>query len=338
MSAVAASGDGNTVLAIDDLRVHFRTPGGVVRAVDGVSYSVRKRETVGVVGESGCGKSITALSVMQLVSKSAGRQTSGKIGFRDEDLLTLDEEAMRRIRGREIAMIFQDPMSSLNPVLTIGEQISEVLTCHKGMRSREARDFAINLLEQVRIADPKRRLGAYPFELSGGMRQRVMIAMALSCEPALLLADEPTTALDVTVQAQILELLRESRARVGTSIVLVTHDLGVIAEAADRVVVMYAGRVVEEADVRHLFDDPRHPYTKGLMRSVAREGAARHGDRLHEIPGNVPAFGNSAEGCAFRDRCSQALAICRWERPPLANVGPHHKVACWAVSEGAGND
>jgi oligopeptide/dipeptide ABC transporter ATP-binding protein len=331
---MSPSGERNTVLAIDDLQVHFHTPAGVVRAVDGVSFSIRQGETVGVVGESGCGKSITALSVMQLVSKSASRRISGNIWFRDRDLLLLDEDAMRRIRGREIAMIFQDPMSSLNPVLTIGEQLSEVLICHKGMRAREARDFAINLLEQVRIADPRRRLDAYPFELSGGMRQRVMIAIALSCEPALLLADEPTTALDVTVQAQILELLRESKVRAGTSIVLVTHDLGVIAEAADRVVVMYAGRVVEEADVRQLFDDARHPYTKGLMRSVARDGAARHGDRLHEIPGSVPAFGNTAEGCAFRDRCSQAVAICRRERPSLASVGQGHKVACWVAQDG----
>ena len=318
------------LLSVEDLRTHFFTRDGVVRAVDGVSFAVYPGETLAVVGESGCGKSVTALSILRLIASPPGRIVSGKLRFEDKDLLAMDEAGMRALRGNEISMIFQEPMTSLNPVLTVGRQIAEALRVHRGLAGAEALAGAVDMLRLVDIPEPERRAGEYPHQLSGGLRQRVMIAMALACQPRLLIADEPTTALDVTIQAQILDLMRALKEKSGAAIVLITHDLGVVAEMAQRVVVMYAGRKVEEAPVDLLFEHPRHPYTRGLLNSVPRLGEAEHGiRRLAEIPGVVPSMREEIPGCVFAPRCPHATDRCRREYPPLEEKGGGHFVACW---------
>ena len=320
------------VLEVDDLHTQFFTRDGVVRAVDGVSFRIAAGETLSIVGESGCGKSVTALSVMRLIPPTSGRIVSGAVRFGGQDLTSLSEAEMRRIRGNRIAMIFQEPMTSLNPVMTVGDQIAEAVTIHQGLDRAGALDRAKAMLELVRIPDATRRLSDYPHQFSGGMRQRVMIAMALCCNPMLLIADEPTTALDVTIQAQILKLMRELKERLGAAIILITHDLGVVAETAQRVVVMYAGRKVEEASVLDLFDRPLHPYTRGLMASIPRGRHAASRRRLAEIPGIVPSLREPIIGCAFAPRCGQATERCRVEAPPLEDRGAGHTVACWEAA------
>jgi peptide/nickel transport system ATP-binding protein len=320
------------LLAIEDLQTHFFTRDGVVRAVDGVSYAVEAGETLAVVGESGCGKSVTALSILRLVPSPPGRIVGGAIRFEGVDLLQIGEGEMRRIRGNEISMIFQEPMTSLNPVLTVSRQITETLILHQGLTARAAAARAIEMLRLVRIPEPERRARQYPHELSGGMRQRVMIAMALACHPKLLIADEPTTALDVTIQAQILDLMRELKSEIGAAIILITHDLGVVAEMAQRVVVMYAGRKVEEAPVGDLFRRPQHPYTLGLLASVPRLGATlgrAEPPRLAEIPGTVPSLRDPIVGCAFSPRCAYATERCSREAPPLEAKTAAHLAACF---------
>jgi len=326
----------NAILEVRDLHTQFDTLDGVVRAVDGVSFELARGETLGIVGESGCGKSVTALSILRLIPTETGRIASGSIRFEGEELTALSEEAMKRLRGHRISMIFQEPMTSLNPVLTVGTQIAENVVRHLGVPWRAARDRAGEMLDLVRIADARRRLDEYPHQLSGGMRQRVMIAMALSCDPQVLIADEPTTALDVTIQAQILDLMLELKEKTGTAIVLITHDLGVVAETTQRVVVMYAGRKVEEAPVEVLFEEPLHPYTRGLMRAIPRldieADAAGTRPRLQEIPGLVPILTRSIVGCAFAPRCGFATDRCRAEPPPIVDAGGGHTVACWEVA------
>jgi len=320
------------LLVLEDVRTHFFTRDGVVRAVDGVSYTVNAGETLAVVGESGCGKSVTALSILRLVPAPPGRIVGGRIRFEGRDLLALGESQMRDIRGNEISMIFQEPMTSLNPVLTVARQIGETLRLHQRLDARTAEARAVDMLRLVRIPEPERRARQYPHELSGGMRQRVMIAMALACNPKLLIADEPTTALDVTIQAQILDLMRELKAKIGAAIILITHDLGVVAEMAERVVVMYAGRKVEEAPVRDLFRHPRHPYTLGLLTSMPRLGATlggREAPRLAEIPGVVPSLREPIVGCAFAPRCGFATERCRRETPTLEAKAAGHVAACF---------
>ena len=321
------------VIEIDDLRTHFFTAAGVVRAVDGVSYAVRRGETLGIVGESGCGKSVTALSILRLVADPPGRIVGGAIRFDGLNLLELRESEMEAIRGNDISMIFQEPMTSLNPLLTAGRQIGEAIALHQGLPPREAMNRAIEMLRRVSMPEPERRAYAYPHQLSGGMRQRVMIAMALSCNPKLLIADEPTTALDVTIQAQILELMRELQETSDTAIMLITHDMGVVAENADRVVVMYAGRIVEEASAKTLFEAPGHPYTRGLLGSIPQLEIAAHEQarrsRLNEIKGMVPSLFNLPKGCAFAPRCEFATDHCRAAYPPLVEHRPGHTIACW---------
>ena len=327
------------LLAIEDLRTWFYTRDGIVRAVDGVSCAVYPGETLAVVGESGCGKSVTSLSILRLIASPPGRIVSGRLLFEGRNLLDLSEDAMRAIRGNEISMIFQEPMTSLNPVFTIGSQIAEALELHQQMDRTRATARAIEMLQVVKIPEPERRVRQYPHELSGGMRQRVMIAMALSCNPKLLIADEPTTALDVTIQAQILDLMRELKAKTGAAIILITHDLGVVAEMAQRVVVMYAGRKVEEAPVDALFARPLHPYTTGLLGSIPRlaEGAGAGGrKRLVEIPGMVPSLKEEIAGCVFAPRCPYATARCGAEYPPLEEKSAGHWVACWEWERVAG--
>ncbi len=320
----------NSLLKIENLKTHFFTRDGVVRAVDGVSFSVYPGETLAVVGESGCGKSVTALSVLRLIASPPGKIVSGTLFFENKNLLALTEAEMRELRGNDISMIFQEPMTSLNPVLTAGRQIAEALRVHRGLGGAEALAGAVDMLRQVDIPEPERRAGEYPHQLSGGMRQRVMIAMALACRPRLLIADEPTTALDVTIQAQILDLMRALKEKSGAAIVLITHDLGVVAEMAQRVVVMYAGRKVEEAPVASLFARPRHPYTRGLLASIPRLGEAAGGvRRLAEIPGVVPSLKEEIPGCVFAPRCAHAADQCRREYPPLEDKGEGHSVACW---------
>ena len=323
----------DAVLDIENLQTHFFTPGGVVRAVDGVSYAVRSGETLGVVGESGCGKSVTALSVLRLVADPPGRIVGGAIRFGGTNLLDLSEHEMEAIRGNDISMIFQEPMTSLNPLMTVGRQVSEAIALHQGLSRRDAFDQAVEMLRRVHIPEPDRRVHAYPHQLSGGMRQRVMIAMALSCDPKVLIADEPTTALDVTIQAQILDLMRELQDRLGAAIVLITHDLGVVAENADRVVVMYAGRKVEEASAKALFESPGHPYTIGLMGSIPNLEVAAHANarraRLTEIKGMVPSLADLPKGCTFAPRCGFATDQCRADYPPLVQHRPGHWVSCW---------
>jgi peptide/nickel transport system ATP-binding protein len=320
------------ILDIAELRTWFFTRDGVVRAVDGVSFHVIPGETLAIVGESGCGKSVTALSILRLIPSPPGRIVSGAIQFAGRDLLGLSEAEMRQVRGNEISMIFQEPMTSLNPVLTIGRQIAETLTLHQGLGHRAALAKAADMLRLVHIPEADRRIGEYPHQLSGGMRQRVMIAMALACNPKLLIADEPTTALDVTIQAQILDLMRELKQKIDAAIVLITHDLGVVAEMAQRVVVMYAGRKAEEAPVATLFRRPLHPYTKGLLNSVPRLGASldhERAPRLAEIAGTVPSLREPIPGCPFEARCVFATDICRREMPAFDEKEPGHFAACF---------
>jgi oligopeptide/dipeptide ABC transporter ATP-binding protein len=328
---------GPALLEVDDLQTHFFTGDGIIRAVNGVSYHLRAGETLGVVGESGCGKSVTALSILRLVSSPPGRIVGGAIRFEGRNLLDLSELEMEQIRGNEISMIFQEPMTSLNPIYTVGKQISEAIALHQRLPRKAAMDGAIDMLRRVAIPEPERRAHAYPHQLSGGMRQRVMIAMALSCNPKILIADEPTTALDVTIQAQILDLIRDLRERLGTAVILITHDLGVVAENADRVVVMYAGRKVEEATVDELFDHPGHPYTKGLLGSVPQLDAARWATadrpRLTEIKGMVPSLAHLPQGCAFAPRCGFATDECRAAIPPLRMPRHEHWIACWHADQ-----
>ncbi len=323
--------DGETILEVEDLHTRFFSRTGVARAVDGVSYSLERGRTLGIVGESGCGKSVSALSILRLVPDPPGRIVQGAIRLEGRDLLSLRETEMRDVRGNEISMIFQEPMTSLNPVLTIGAQISEPLVLHQGRSKREALREAVEMLRLVHIPEPERRVREYPHQMSGGMRQRVMIAMALSCNPKVLIADEPTTALDVTIQAQILELMRELREKLGTAMLLITHDMGVIAEHAERVVVMYTGKKVEEAPVDELFANPTHPYTRGLLSSIPRVGSSLEDERMRlaEIEGIVPSLYALGEGCSFARRCPHASDRCREAAPPLEEVGPGHVAACW---------
>jgi oligopeptide/dipeptide ABC transporter ATP-binding protein len=328
--------EADPLLRIEDLHVEFVSKLGTVRAVDGVSYDVHPGETLAVVGESGCGKSVTALSVLGLVPSPPGVIAAGRILFDGEDLCAASPDRLRAIRGNDIAMIFQEPMSSLNPVFRVGDQIGESLALHRGLDPDAARQEAIALLERVGIPSPERRVDDYPHQLSGGMCQRVMIAMALACDPQLLIADEPTTALDVTVQAQILDLLRALQSDLGMSIVLITHDLGVVAEMAHRVVVMYAGQIVERASVGELFARPRHPYTAGLLRSIPH--LDQHGERLEPIEGSVPDAADFPSGCRFHPRCALALERCRSEVPPERERGSDtgaasHRSACFAIDE-----
>lgn len=321
------------VLEIRDLKTYFDTSAGTVRSVDGVSYSVRAGETLGVVGESGCGKSVTALSVLRLLPSPPARFAGGQILLKGHDLLKLTEREMREIRGNRISMIFQEPMTSLNPVLSIGRQIAEAVQLHQKANRAAAMTRAVELLRLVQIPEPERRVREYPHQLSGGQRQRVMIALALACHPEVLIADEPTTALDVTIQAQILSLIRSLQRELGMAVVLITHDLGVVAESCDRVVVMYAGRVVEQASVMDLFDRPMHPYTRALMASMPSiAGTTDPGARLQEIPGLVPAAHESRRGCAFAPRCGLANDRCQRETPSLEQRGDdEHHVACFMV-------
>ncbi|MCH9675252.1 MAG: ABC transporter ATP-binding protein [Gammaproteobacteria bacterium] len=328
------SADAPPVLQVESLRTHFYTRDGIVRAVDGVSFDVRARETLCIVGESGCGKSVTALSILGLLPMPPAKIVEGRILFNGEDLVAASEARMREIRGNHISMIFQEPMTSLNPVMKIGDQIAEALLLHQSLTSSQARDRVLEMLELVQMAEGERRVKQYPHEMSGGMRQRVMIAMALACNPAVLIADEPTTALDVTIQAQILDLMVGLKERLDTAIIMITHDLGVVAETAQRVVVMYAGRKAEEAPVDLLFERPLHPYTRGLLRSIpSRNLAAGVQDKLQEIPGVVPTLRDPIPGCAFADRCDIATDVCFRERPPFEEKRPGHFAACFHTDE-----
>jgi peptide/nickel transport system ATP-binding protein len=318
------------LLEIKELVTEFRTERGTVRAVDGVSFEIPERGTLGVVGESGCGKSVTALSIMRLVSDPPGRIVSGTITYAGKDLLTLPLDEMRKIRGNRIAMIFQEPMTSLNPVFTVGDQVGEAVRLHQGKSRSEAREIAIAMFKLVGIPSPEDRVDAYPHQLSGGMRQRVMIAMALACKPDLLIADEPTTALDVTIQAQILDLLESLQKELGMSILLITHDLGVVAETCDEVIVMYAGRIVERAPTTTLFETPHHHYTIGLLRSVPSLDASEH-TRLREIPGMVPSLHDLPKGCKFQGRCEAVQDKCRASEPELVTIGAS-QVRCFFPS------
>ncbi|HSW46163.1 MAG TPA: ABC transporter ATP-binding protein [Phycisphaerae bacterium] len=328
MSQVA---NGDNLIEVRDLKTYFYTEEGVGTAVDGVSWSLKKGKTLALVGESGCGKSVTALSIMRLIPDPPGRIVGGQILFDGADLATIGEKRMRQIRGNRIAMIFQEPMTSLNPVFTVGNQIVEAIELHQNLRGKPAWNLAVEVLRQVGIPAPEQRVSEYPHQMSGGMRQRVMIAMALSCNPDLLIADEPTTALDVTIQAQILDLLRKLQADKHMSILLITHDLGVVAEMADEVCVMYASRIVERAPAEELFAGPMHPYTQGLFRSIPRVGEQKH--RLDVIPGNVPNPLTFPSGCHFHPRCPLGSedAKCQAEHPGLKELRPNHCVACWKV-------
>ena len=319
------------ILDIKNLKTYFKTEKGIVKAVNDVSFSIKKGETVCVVGESGCGKSITALSIMRLVSNDNGFNDGGEIIFEDVDLLKLSNEEIRKIRGKDIAMIFQEPMSSLNPVFTIGYQLSETLILHEGLNKKEAREKSIELLKKVGIPRADEIVDCYPHELSGGMRQRVMIAMALSCNPKILIADEPTTALDVTIQAQILDLMRNLKKDFNTSIMLITHDLGVVAEMADYVVVMYAGKVIEEGQVIEIFKNTCHPYTLGLLKS--KPVISERKEELYSIPGQVPNLIDIEDSCYFSSRCEKCMDKCRHSIPPLKDIGNNHKVACWLFED-----
>jgi oligopeptide/dipeptide ABC transporter ATP-binding protein len=317
------------LIQVKNLRTSFFTPEGEVRAVDGVSFSIGEGKTLGLVGESGCGKSVTALSIMRLVPSPPGKIVDGEIVYRGQDLLKLNGTAMRKIRGNEISMIFQEPMTSLNPVFTIGDQIGEAIRLHQGLGKRETREKTIEMLRLVKMADPESRVDDYPHQLSGGMRQRVMIAMALSCNPSLLIADEPTTALDVTIQAQILELIEElQEKKLGMALLLITHDLGVVAERADEVAIMYAGKIVERAPTQAIFNRPLHPYTVGLLNSLPGVGAKKK-KRLEAIPGVVPSLLELPSGCHFRDRCPKAAGICAEAEPELVEKQKDHSAACY---------
>jgi len=330
----------DALLQVQDLKTYFFTFDGVARAVDDVSFHLEKGEVLGVVGESGCGKSVTAQTIMRLIPQPPGKIVSGRILFDGRDLVRLSMEQMRGVRGNRIAMIFQEPMTSLNPVYTIGNQISEMFRLHMGLGRRESLNRAVEMLRKVQIPAPEKRVGEFPHQLSGGMRQRAMIAMALSCDPEILIADEPTTALDVTVQAQILELMLQLQADFNTAIMMITHDLGVIAEIARRVVVMYAGRIVEEAETGPLFEDPKHPYTQGLLRSIPKLGSRSAGERarLEEIKGMVPGLLNLPKGCRFSPRCPNAMGICREKDPPLKRIGQGRTARCWLYFDEPGKD
>ena len=325
------------LLEVNGLRTHFFTSAGVVKAVDGITFDLMEGESLAIVGESGCGKSITALSIMRLIPSPPGRILGGSIRFMGEDLLAQDDKAMRDIRGNRIGMVFQEPMTSLNPVLTIGRQLTEAVQRHLGYDNEAAHARASELLELVGIPDAANRLRSYPHEFSGGMRQRVMIAMALSCSPKLLIADEPTTALDVTIQAQILELIQQVQRELGIAVIIITHNLGVVARYVDRINVMYAGRIVERGTLHQVFDQPQHPYTKGLLASVPRLDKPK-GERLIPIEGMPPDLSNLPAGCAFRERCAYAIARCEEDVPEVRHVksaAAEHHVACWAVETGS---
>jgi oligopeptide/dipeptide ABC transporter ATP-binding protein len=328
--------ENSNLLTIENLRTYFYLPEGTVQAVDDVSFRVRKAEIVGLVGESGCGKSVTALSILGLIPCPPGRIVGGRIIFQGSDLTRLPPQKLRDIRGNKISMIFQEPMSSLNPVYTLGHQIAEVYMEHQAVPKKEALDRAKDMLDKLRIPAPAKRIYEYPHNLSGGMRQRVMIAMALACNPQLILADEPTTALDVTIQAQILELTVELQRSLSTSILLITHNLGIVAEYAQRVIVMYAGKIVEEAPVIPMFEEPLHPYTIGLLNSIPKLGskAAVGKRRLSEIPGMVPSLNDLPQGCSFHPRCAGARSVCRANEPEIVEISPGRRVACWAVADG----
>lgn len=317
----------NTILSVKDLKTYFQTEDGVVKAVDGISFELEKGETLGIVGESGSGKSVTNLSVMRLIPEPPGRIVGGTVNFDGIDVLGLSIDEVRKIRGKRIAMIFQDPMTSLNPFLKISTQLTEVTRLHLGHSKQQAYEHAIKMLKTVGIPDAENRIDNYPHEFSGGMRQRVMIAMALSCDPELLIADEPTTALDVTIQAQILELIKELKDRLGTSVILITHDLGVVAGMTDKIIVMYAGHVFEQAPTRELFATPANPYTKGLLKSVP-DPAHEHGKELYQIPGLPPDVANLPPGCPFAERCERVDTICREEFPPFVEINPDHHSLC----------
>ncbi len=319
------------ILTVEDLRTYFHTDGGVAKAVDGVSFTLNKGETLGLVGESGCGKSVTSLSIMRLIPEPPGEIVSGQIRFNGRNLLSLEERALQGVRGNDIAMIFQEPMTSLNPVFTCGDQIDEAVMLHQRLGRRAARAKTVDMLDLVGIPDPGQRANEYPHQLSGGMRQRIMIAMALSCNPELLIADEPTTALDVTIQAQILELLDRLQRELGMAVLMITHDLGVIAEVADRVAVMYAGKIVETGTVDEIFADPRHPYTRGLLESIPTLNEEK--SRLSVIPGTVPDATRFPAGCRFAPRCSLAENICEANEPLLEPTACNRHVACWMVED-----
>ena len=324
-----------TVLEIKNLRTYFFTYEGVAKAVDGVSYQLAQGEPLGVVGESGCGKSVTALSVLRLIPMPPGRVVGGEILFKGQNLLTLPEDEMRRIRGNRISMIFQEPMTSLNPVFTVGNQIQETFKLHQGLSPNESLEKTVEMLTFVNIPTPDKCVKRYPHELSGGMRQRVMIAMALACNPEILIADEPTTALDVTIQAQILDLMTKLKEELGMAIILITHNLGVIAETVKRVIVMYAGKIVEEAKTKTLFENPQHPYTMGLLKSIPRLGDKfRYGKvRLNEIPGVVPSLYELPSGCKFSTRCPSVIGLCREKEPELSEIGEGHYCSCWLTEK-----
>lgn len=325
-------GNNGTILSVNSLKTYFRTEDGLVKAVDDVTFELKKGETLGIVGESGSGKSVTNLSVMRLIQEPPGQIAGGEIVFDGIDVLGLSIDDVRSIRGKRIAMIFQDPMTSLNPFLKISTQLMEVTQLHLGHTKQQAREHAVKMLKMVGISDAEKRLDSYPHEFSGGMRQRVMIAMALSCDPELLIADEPTTALDVTIQAQILELIKDLKARMGTSVILITHDLGVVAGMTDKIIVMYAGKVFEQAPTRELFARSANPYTKGLLKSVP-DPAHEHGDPLYQIPGLPPDVAHLPAGCPFAERCDRAADICRSEFPPFVQINEDHHSLCHFAKE-----
>ncbi|TXK74629.1 ABC transporter ATP-binding protein [Paenibacillus sp. N3.4] len=320
------------LLEIQDLKTYFVTDRGEIPAVDGVDLYICKGEIVGIVGESGCGKSVTSLSIMNLIPQPPGKMKGGSILFKDEDLTKAKEKRMKKLRGNEISMIFQEPMTSLNPLLTVGEQIAEAFRLHRNANRKQSRIQSVDMLRRVGIPRPEHIADEYPHRLSGGMRQRVMIAMALCCEPELLIADEPTTALDVTIQAQILDLMKKLNQEMGTAIMLITHDLGIVAEMCDRLAIMYAGKVVEEGPVKDIFRNPRHPYTKGLIRSIPRMDIVQ--DQLYSIPGHVPSPGSITQGCRFAPRCEHAMEKCHTHMPDLKLVDYHHKSRCWLDEQG----
>ncbi|HMG50205.1 MAG TPA: ABC transporter ATP-binding protein [Inquilinus sp.] len=318
------------LLKVEDLVVEFGPKAAPLRVVDGVGFEIQAGGSLGIVGESGSGKSMTSLSILRLIPEPPGRIAQGRILFNGVDLLALPRAKMPEIRGRDIAMIFQEPMSSLNPVMTIGDQIGEAILLHEHVSREERRRKIVEMLRLVGMPDPERRLGAYPHQFSGGMRQRVMIAMAIACHPKLLIADEPTTALDVTIQAQVLDLMKKIRATLNTAVLLISHDLGVIADICERVIVMYAGRVVEDADVRSIFRRPSHPYTQALLQSIPRLNDDRR--RLYQIAGSVPQAGGLGAGCPFQPRCPLRIDRCAVERPPMFDFGPQHRAACWVTA------
>ena len=321
-----------TLLQVNGLKTYFYTPEGVVKAVDGITYDIEEGETLGLVGESGCGKSVSALSLMRLIADPPGKTIEGEVIFDGEDILKIDMDDMRRIRGGRMTMVFQEPMTSLNPVLTVERQLTETLELHKGLSGQEAKLEAVNLLERVGIPDPDKRIKQYPHQFSGGMRQRVMIAMALSCDPRLIIADEPTTALDVTIQAQILELMKSLTTEFGVALIVITHNLGVVARYADRVNIMYAGKIIERGSAAEIYSNARHPYTIGLLRSVPRLDLPRR-TKLEPIEGQPPDLINLPEGCSFRQRCQFAVDKCATDSPELAAIAEGHSAACWRADE-----